>query len=269
MEKACFARICEIAYSASGIRIAAGKEGMVSARLGKRIRELGFGSANEYLGFLEQNRESEVVQLLDLLSTNVTHFFRESEHFDFVSQTVHDWLAQGQKRFRFWSAASSTGEEPYTLAMTLRDTVRSMGRPVDVKLLATDISTRVLARAGEGRYPADSLEQIPPPLRRRYFRPEKTGGSKMWSVTDELREMIVFRRLNLSTPPFPMRGPLDIVFCRNVMFYFDAPIKEGLVGEIHRLLRPDGYLITGKSESVPALKGLFTRVGPAVYRKVA
>lgn len=265
MNPTAYEKLRRIVYDQSGITLKDGKTSMVAARISQRIRALNLEDELAYVEYVEQSLDQEIVQLLDVISTNVTSFFRENHHFDFVRQQMQQWLSQGQNRFRFWSAASSTGEEPYSLAMTLQDVISESGRKPDVKILATDISTRVLAHAERGEYSETQVEPVSAKLRSRYLgRAEQPGR---YRVSPSLRQMIVFRRMNLSQPPFPMRGPMDIIFCRNVMIYFDQKVRDGLLKEFHRLLRPDGYLIVGHAESLTQTKVEFSRVGSSVYRK--
>lgn len=266
MDSALFNKFREIVYENSGIALGEGKEALVCARVGKRMRALGVPDYRAYLQHIKQDESrEEIVQLLDAISTNVTSFFRESAHFDFVREAVSKWLAKGQRRFRFWSAACSTGEEPYSLAITLLETFG--GRSVDMKILATDISTRVLAHSREGIYEAEKLKQVPSPLRERYFQRVQEVRGVGYRVTDTLRDLVVFSRLNLATPPFPMRGPLDMIFCRNVMIYFDNAVRTRLLAEAHRLLKPGGYLIVGHAESLTGMMSNMKAVKPAVYVK--
>lgn len=256
----------ELIYDKSGISLSDGKEALVSARVGKRMRALGINDHQEYLRHVMQDDSGqEVVHLLDAISTNVTHFFREPDHFDFLELVVKKWLASGQSRFRIWCAASSTGEEPYTIAMTL---LESIDRNCDTKILATDISTRVLEEGRRGVYQANKLNQVPKVLKERYFDRNPKPGANTYTAKSVLKNMITFKRLNLSTPPFPMRGPLDMVFCRNVMIYFDSHVRRLLLEEIHRLLKPRGYLIVGHAESLIGFTEGFSSIQPSVYVKV-
>ena len=268
MNESCYERLCEIVYEQSGIRIRDGKMSMVAARIAKRLRALELESELEYVQYLERATGDEIVHLLDAISTNVTSFYRESHHFDVVKQAMQGWMRQGQSRFRLWSAACSTGEEPYTLAMTCRDVAQEQGRAGDIKILATDISTRVLAEAQAGIYHPKRVESIPPPLRKRHMETQHQGGEVVYHMHPALRQLIVFRRMNLSQPPFVMKGPMDIIFCRNVMIYFDAPVRDALLKEFHRLLRPDGYLMVGHSEGLTQSGHLFTRDGASTYRPI-
>jgi chemotaxis protein methyltransferase CheR len=264
MNSSVFQSIQKIVHDSSGIDLKEGKAQMVAARISQRLRELQLDDEAEYLEHLEQNAD-EMVQLLNVISTNVTRFFREKPHFDFTHRVVSQWLMQGQERIRFWSAASSAGQEPYSLLITIAEAARQTGRKADIRLLGTDISTRVLERAEAGEYDSNEIEGIPADLLKRYFTSTALSGGQCYQVKPVLRERAVFRRMNLNEPPFPMQGPLDMVFCCNVMIYFDANTKRRLLTEIHRLLRPDGYLIVSHTESLTGLTDLFRPVRPSIY----
>ena len=267
MDESTFNKFREIVYQRSGISLGNGKVALVSARVSKRMRALGINDFRKYLKFVTQDKSGEeIVHLLDVISTNVTSFFRESNHFDFLKTAVSEWLAQGQRRFRFWSAACSTGEEPYTMAMTLSETVT--GNSVDMKILATDISTRVLDTCRKGAYEGEKLKGIPLIFRERYFKQcRNNNGETLYMVNGALKNLIVFKRLNLSAHPFPMRGPFDVIFCRNVMIYFDNALRSSLLGEMHRLLKPNGYLMVGHSESLTGIASNFRVLKPSIYVK--
>jgi chemotaxis protein methyltransferase CheR len=265
MEAETFKAFQELAYAKAGIFLRQGKAALVQARLAKRLRELGLGSEREYLARLRaDDGGDEVVLFLDAISTNFTKFFREPDHFDSLREHVSELRAAGQRRFRFWSAACSSGEEPYTAAMVLDGLLEGC----DWKMLATDISTRVLTRAAEGIYNEEEIEPVSAALRSRYLEDAPRGGdgSPRWAVKARLRDRIVFRRLNLAGRPYPMSGPLDAVFCRNVMIYFDRPMREGLVGEFERLLRPGSPLYIGHSETLNGIPTRLRTERPSVYR---
>ncbi len=266
MEAATFNRFREIVYERSGISLGPNKESLVSARIGKRIRALALSDHNAYLQYVMEDRSGEeVIHLIDAISTNVTSFFRESAHFDFLAKVVAEWRARGQQRFRFWSAASSTGEEPYSMAITL---LEALGRSdSDVKILATDISTRVLEKCRAGEYKQDRMQSVPPLLRDRYFDCERHGHETVYVAKPALKRMITFTRINLAEPPFPMQGPFDAVFCRNVMIYFDNTVRSNLLAEIYRLVKPRGYLFVGHAESLTGMMSSFKTVEPSVYIK--
>jgi len=220
MDKRTFNAFREMVYDLSGISLGPGKEALVSARIGKRIRALGLKDHRDYLKYLHQDgAKEEIVHLVDAISTNVTSFFRENVHFEFLQNAVKTWLGAGQRRFRFWSAACSSGEEPYSLAMTLLESFN--GHRVDAKILATDISTKVLSASLQGTYEERKLGTVPASMKRQYFTEGRDGDQRTFTVAGMLKDLIVFRRLNLSQPPFPMTGPLDAILCRNVMIYFD------------------------------------------------
>ncbi len=261
-----FDKLRRIIYDQSGIRLQDGKMSLVASRIGRRLRDLSLESELEYIKHLEKAMDTEVVHLLDAISTNVTSFFRESHHFDMIRDAFKGWLEAGQTRFRFWSAASSTGEEPYSLAMTLDDVATRMSRQPDVKILATDISTRVLQEAKAGLYDEARIAGIPGSMRKRYLRKESDAGVTRYRMNPKLQSMILFKRMNLSQPPFPMKGPLDVILCRNVMIYFDQPVRDRLIAEFHRLLRSDGYLMVGHAESLTRATQMFDRGGNSVYR---
>ena len=252
-----------IAYQKAGIFLREGKAALVQARLAKRLRELGLGTEREYVERLRGDGGEEIVLFLDAISTNFTRFFREPDHFETLRESVLAARQAGQRKFRFWSAASSSGEEPYTMAMVLDPLLEGC----DWRILATDISTRVLARAVAGRYAAEEIDGIPPALLQRYLdRQAGDDGSATWVVRDHLKQHIVYRRLNLAARPFPMSGPLDAILCRNVMIYFDRPMRAGVVTEFERLLRPGCLLYIGHSETLNGLTTRFRTERPSVYR---
>jgi len=268
MDAAVFNEFQGIAYRQAGIVLNKGKESLVSARVAKRLRALELSGPSAYLEYLDRDESGEeLVRFLDAISTNFTNFFRERDHFDLLSKAVREWFDAGQRRFRIWSAASSTGEEPYSIVLTIREALDP--KAIDFRLLATDISTRVLQTARQGVYEESRLSSLT--RRQRAMHLELVGrsrtGAPTYQVRSELRRSVSFSRLNLSQPPFPMSGPFDFVFCRNVMIYFDRTVRQGLVSEIERLLRPDGILVTGHSETLTGLTTGFRALRPSVYVK--
>jgi len=264
MRESTFDRIREIVLSTSGISLSERKEALVGARVGKRMRALGIAGYDSYLMYLEDNN-AEVVGLLDAVSTNVTGFFREPHHFEFLRDEVDSWYSAGQRRFRFWCAACSTGEEPYSLAMVLKEALPYPDS--NVRILATDISTEVLAECEHGTYDSRRMEPVHTDLRRRWFSATGRGEGRAWEPRPQLRDMVVFRRMNLSTPPFPMTGPLDAILCRNVMIYFDDAVRSRLLEEAQRLLRPGGFFLVGHAESLAGMMSDLKYVKPSIYRK--
>jgi len=266
VNKKVFDQLRTIVYENCGISLSDNKMTLVSARINKRLRLLQLASYEDYLVYLKTDKTGEeLVRFLNVISTNTTHFFREPAHFEVLTCLLKEWSSRRQRRFRIWCAAASSGEEPYTLAMTVLENVK--GTDLDVKILATDISTEILAKAQTGIYQAEAVNGIPKHLLSQYFVKIREGASHYYQASDLIRGLITYRRLNLATPPFPMKGPFDVVFCRNVMIYFDNAVKKRLVDDIYRLLKPDGYLMTGHSESLTGLGTNFKSVQPAVYIK--
>lgn len=257
-----------LAYRNAGIALRDGKSALVSARIARRMRELGFVDPKDYLEHLESDRDGgEMVRFLDAITTNFTSFFREPVHFEHLAREARQCAERGIKRVRVWCAAAATGEEPYTLAMTLSEALKGTGS--DYKILATDLSTRALGFAARAQYEDSRLAQVPEALRKRYFSlvTSREQPGKWFNVLPELRERVVFGRLNLSTIPFPLRGEVDFVFCRNVMIYFDAPVRANLIEEIERLLKPGGLLFIAHSETLGGARRSFSVVSSSVYRK--
>jgi chemotaxis protein methyltransferase CheR len=266
MDKTTFDTLRQLVYEKAGININDNKVALVAARVGKRMRELSIADDKTYLDFLLNDESgTEIVQLLDVISTNVTSFFRESVHFDILGSVFEQWYAKGQRTFRFWSAASSSGEEPYTMAMTLLDKVN--GGKADIKILATDLSTRILAKCAKAVYSGPKVEPVPAHLLGRYFEKQGTGKDALFAVRQEVKDLVTFTRINLSMPPFPMSGPFDAVFCRNVMIYFDNAVRKRLLEDIYRLLKINGYLFVGHAESLTGILSGFKAVKPSVYIK--
>lgn len=260
-----FLNLSHLVYEQAGIRLGEKKEALLSARVGKRMRVLGLKTYEEYWRRLKNDKTGdEIIALLDHISTNVTYFYREEQHFDLLAERVRRLQASGQKRFRFWSAGCSTGEEPYSIAMAIYDVLKNTA---DVKILATDISTRVLKHANAGRYRASRIEKIPASCLSNYMMQNDTGGEATWEVIPEIRRWVHFARLNLSTVPYPMNGPFDVIFCRNVMIYFDNDVRRRLLAEMYRLLSPGGLLMVGHAESLSGMLSRFKSIKPSVYVK--
>lgn len=261
-----FDKFRKIIYEKSGVALKEYKKSLLCLRISKRMHSLKINDYENYLKYLLNDESGrEIIQLLDVISTNVTEFFRESDHFSFIQNVFRKWLDEGQKRFRFWSAACSTGEEPYSLAIALSEVSRT--EKIDLKILATDISTIALEKCKKGEYEEEKIKSMSPPLLNKYFTKYCKGGKNIYRVKDSLKRLIVFKRLNLSETPFPMHGPLDTIFCCNVMIYFDIPVRKKLIKEIYRLLRPEGYLIVGHAESLINITSDFKIVMPSVYLK--
>jgi len=263
LENDVYTSIRDIVYRKAGINLGSGKQALVQARLGKRLRALELPDHRAYLDYLLADTSGEeIVQLLDVISTNHTFFFRENDHFVMLNETLRSWVNSGTKKLRIWCAAASTGEEPYTLAMVSQDVCQ--GRGIDLRILATDISTRVLRICKEGVYGSEKMQEIPMDLRQRWWEPAAAGH---WSAKQELRNVLSFSRLNLMENPYPMKGPFDVIICRNVMIYFDKHGREKFVTEAIRLLRPGGILIVGHAESLAGIAHGLKTLKPSIYQK--
>lgn len=264
-----FEQFRDLIYEQSGISLASSKQTLLQSRIGKRMRTLNIGQEQDYLHRIVGDQSGEeIVFLLDAISTNVTYFYREPEHFDRLKTVLQQWLSEGRSRIRLWSAACSSGQEPYTMGMVASEVIRQSGKSgTDLRILATDISTKVLDAAIRGQYTEREIERVSSEDRSRYLRSAGGPQPAAYTVADELRQLITFRRLNLSQPPFPMRGPFDAIFCRNVMIYFDDPVRARLVAEMTRLLRPGGLLFIGHAESLLGITANLAAVAPSVYQK--
>ncbi len=266
MDRKTFDRLRSIVYEKSGIAINPNKTALVAARIAKRMRQLTIDNTKAYLKrVIEDETGEEVVHLLDAIATNVTSFFRERDHFDLLADLISQMLAEGRTRFRFWSAAASSGEEPYSIAMTVLDVLGE--RNADVRILATDISTKILDKCSKGLYDEKHIAMVPSHYLRRFFRCYCAGENKQYEVTDEIKRMVSVARLNLSQPPFPMKGPFDVIFLRNVMIYFDNTVRQRLLSECYRLLGEKGYLFVGHAETLTGLISDFRPIAPSVYVK--
>jgi chemotaxis protein methyltransferase CheR len=250
----------------SGISLKEGKESLLEARISKRMRELGLESPDDYFDFLKKEGDSdEMVLFIDAISTNVTNFFREPQHFQVLEEVTKLWASRGQKKFRIWCAASSTGQEPYTIAMTVANSLDLANS--DVKILASDICTKVLATAKKGVYNHKELAAIPHHLQMAHTR--SIPNSSSFEFDEKVKSLVTYARLNLSVRPYPMSGPFDFIFCRNVMIYFDTTLRNQIATEAYRLLKPGGIFFVGHSETLTNCPVPFTTVMPSVYRKAS
>lgn len=260
-----FKRFSDLVYHKCGINLHDGKKTLVRARLGKRLRQGGFKDFNAYYRFVSKGQnEQELVQLLDAISTNLTSFFREEKHFDFLKERLFPALLEkSQRKIRVWSAGCSSGEEPYSLAMCTFEYF-GLNNGLDISILASDISTRVLSQAQKGVYRQERILNIKEPLLRKYF--QKGAGRQMGNVRVKafVRDRIRFERINLMEP-FPFKEKFDIIFCRNVMIYFDKSTQERLVNKFYEALGTGGYLFIGHSESLTGVNHPFKYTMPTVY----
>lgn len=259
-----FREISRIIYQQCGISLKSGKEALVRARLMKRLRALQIPSVKEYMALISSEKgRTEIETLVDVMTTNKTSFFRESAHFDYLAEEILPGL--DQRRLRFWSAACSSGEEPYTLAMVLREAIPSIDQK-DVLILSTDISTEMLETARAGIYPHDRMAGIPRPLVQKYFERNASSTEHSYRAGPGLRKLTRLAPLNLMQA-WPMKGPFNVIFCRNVMIYFDRPTQQRLVNRFWDLLEPGGFLFVGHSEGLSGIRHEFQYMKPAVYKK--
>lgn len=267
-----FKRFSALVYEKCGIRLRKGKKELVRSRLGKRLREGGFKDFKTYYRFLtEDGSGNELVKMLDAISTNLTSFFREERHFDFLQKSIFpnyvaDREAGSHNRRLFWSAGCSSGEEPYSLAMCLLEYFGD-GTDHDNKVFATDISTKVLSQAKTGVYRATRLDKVPNSLLRKYFHRGYGKQEGHFRVKPLLKEVIQFRRLNLMEP-FAFKEDFDLILCRNVMIYFDRSTQAALVNKFYDALRDGGYLFVGASETLTGVDHGFTFIKPSIYCKL-
>ena len=256
-----FERVRSLIYDCAGISLSAAKRDMVYSRLARRLRAVGMDSFERYLDRVESGDARECEAFTNALTTNLTAFFREPHHFPLLAEHLRQ--AEYGRPLTIWCSAASTGEEPYSIAMTVVETFGGFSPPV--RILASDVDTQVLATAEAGEYTADRVEKMDPARLRRFFLRGKGPNADRVRVRDELRSLITFRQVNLLHGAWPIRGPLDVIFCRNVMIYFDKPTQLRVLERFAPLLRPDGLLFAGHSESFHNATHLFRLRGKTVY----
>lgn len=266
-----FNRLSLFIYKQCGIKMPITKKTMLEARLQKRLRVLPFNSFREYCDYLfsQKGLDEELILMIDLVTTNKTDFFRESEHFEYlVNQALPEWERRtGGRRLTLWSAGCSTGEEPYTLSMVL-SSYADTHPGFSFSILATDISTRVLEKAKAAVYEEEKVEPVPMQMKKKYLMKSKDRSNPLVRIVPELREKVSFRRLNFMDSDFAMREKMEIIFCRNVIIYFDRPTQERLLNQFCKQLSPGGYVFMGHSETLSGLDVPLTSVFPTVYRKL-
>ena len=266
-----FASLSRFIYEQCGIKMPEAKKTMLEGRLQKRLRHLGLKSFADYIDYLfgPEGMERELVPMIDLVTTNKTDFFREPDHFDYLRDRVlPEWCERYPlRRLLVWSAGCSTGQEPYTLAMVLSD-FAALHKGFDFQILATDISTRVLEQARRAVYSESVLDPVPPVMKSRYLLRSKDRTSGLARIVPELRAKLKLRRLNFLDEDFGLREHLDIIFCRNVIIYFDRQTQTRLLQKFYSHLRMGGHIFMGHSETLSGLDVKLVSVAPTVYRKV-
>ncbi|HQO40785.1 MAG TPA: protein-glutamate O-methyltransferase [Spirochaetota bacterium] len=264
-----FEKISRLVYEQCGINLHAGKKELVKARLSKRLREGSFDSFSDYFRYVTtEEGTDELISMIDSLSTNLTYFFREDKHFKKLSSifSAIKTGAQPPSQLKIWSAGCSTGEEPYTIAMTVFDYYGRRQMP-ELLLLATDIDTQVLGKARVGTYPGERLAAVDENVISTYFNSDGADPCN-YTVKDFVRSKIYFRRLNLLQDEYPMKKQFDIIFCRNVIIYFDRETQTRLFANFYRYLKDDGYMLIGHSENITSITDRFSLAGRTIYRKV-
>ncbi|ESQ92808.1 CheR family methyltransferase [Asticcacaulis benevestitus] len=260
-----FQTIAELVHRHAGIVLGPSKRSMVYSRLSRRLRELNLKRFDDYCRLLQAPEgANEFLAFSNAMTTNLTRFFREKHHFDFLQGTIIPKIKQSadERRLRIWSAGCSSGEEPYSIAMTLLEHFPELSR-WDARILATDLDTNMLSHGSKGLYAHDALGDVPKPYHERYF----TATSAGLVAKEGMRKLIAFKSLNL-LEKWPIKGPFDVIFCRNVMIYFDNPTKNDLVRRYAKLLRVGGWLVVGHSETLLDQQSLFKSCGRTIYQKV-
>lgn len=257
-----FSRVQALIYQRAGISLHDGKHAMVYSRLSRRLRETGHQSFKAYLSWLEAQDGAEWQEFINALTTNLTSFFREHHHFQVFSE--HLKAHKEHSHWRVWCSAASTGEEPYSILMTAVD---ALGANAPFKLMASDIDSKVLAMASQGVYRLENLKNVTESQLQRYFLKGKASNSGMVRVKPELQRMVEFIMVNLVRDDWPFREPFDMVFCRNVMIYFDAPTQRKVLERIYRVMVPGGLLFVGHAENFSESRDLFVLKGKTVYER--
>lgn len=268
-----FAFLCKFVYDYTGIVLNDNKREMVYRRLTRIVRERELSSFSEYCQLLKQQGEQEKDYFINAITTNLTSFFREQHHFDYLVNEEFPRLMKektvqknGKKRLRIWSSASSTGEEPYSIAISVMEAIEDKLSSWDVKILATDIDSNVLASGKSGIYEVRRIEDLSEQFKQRYFHRGVGNNANKVRVDKKLSDLLTFKQLNL-LHGWPMTGKFDVIFCRNVIIYFDKPTQQDLFARYYNLLTPGGLLMLGHSENLGEFQQHFTTVGRTIFRK--
>jgi chemotaxis protein methyltransferase CheR len=264
-----FKRLAELIQGYSGIKMPANKRTMLEGRLRRRMRATHIPTLNDYCAYLfdDDGLETEIVHLIDAVTTNKTEFFREPAHFQFLRASALPAIAKaGRREIKAWSAACSTGAEPYTLAMVLED-YRRTHRNQDYSILCTDLCTQVLNQAVAGVFSEQMIEPVEMDLRRRYVMRAKDASRGLVRIVPELRSKLAFARLNLMDEAYPVDGDMDLIFCRNILIYFDKPTQSKVLRQLCDHLRPGGYLFLGHSESIVGIDLPVVQIANTVFQR--
>ena len=262
-----FNKLREIVYKEAGIKLSDVKKVLVQSRLLKRLRELKIVSFSDYYDYLIANYETEKINFINLITTNKTDFFREKDHFEFMKDVIlPDIERKNLTELRIWSAGCSSGEEPYTIAMVVKEYFKNK-KPPEILILATDIDTQVLEKAKSGLYSEEHISPVEEKYIKSYFFKEVINGEIYYRIRESLKECVYFRRLNLLQEQYPMKRQFDIIFCRNVIIYFDRDSQRKLFDKFYNYLKDDGYLLIGHSENITNVTDKFILHGRTIYRK--
>ena len=264
----------DLVYKQSGINLGDNKQHLVKTRLQKIMRKLNMKTFKEYYDYIVKSADnSQLIELIDAITTNHTHFFREQDHFRYlvnyiIPEIISRKRLSGENRIRAWCCATSSGEEPYTIMMCLLETIANI-QEFDFKFLCTDISPKVLTIAVNGLYNEEKVKNIPKPFLSKYFDKTDKKGESIYQVKSILKDYLRFRLFNLMTAQFPFKGKFDFIFCRNVMIYFDTPTREALLSKLLNYLVPGGFLFIGHSENITMnVKNRLKIIAPAIYEKI-
>ena len=263
-----FQRLQKLVAHHTGISLADSKRDLVYGRLSRRLRSLGFERFDQYIALLNDDPGAELEHFTNAITTNLTSFFREKHHFEYLAKNIVPALLQRYRttgRIRIWSAGCSTGEEPYSLAMTLRETIPDIDK-LDLRILASDLDSDVVRTAASGIYPLSSIKGLDQQRCRRWFRRGTGPHEGMARVIPEIQNMIAFRQLNLMQE-WPMQGPFDVIFCRNVVIYFDKETQSRLFERFAAIVQPDGHLVVGHSETLNSCCDRFKLIDKTIYRR--
>lgn len=267
-----FSRIAEFIEKNVGIKMPPQKKIMVQSRLQARLKATGYRDFDSYIAHafsVGSQSDEEIALMIDVLTTNLTSFFRENPHFDYMTGTVLPALAEaGRDVVDIWSAACSSGEEPYTLCIVLQEFMRTHKKSFrDYRILGTDISSRVLDKAVNAVYPMDTVENLPFDIKKRYFLRSRDAAKNLVRVKPELRRHVTLERLNFMDGTYPVRTQKDIIFCRNALIYFDKPTQEAVIRKLLAHLVPGGHLFLGHSETIFGMDLPLVTVGPTIFQK--
>lgn len=261
-----FETILKFVHKNFGIDLSKKKQ-LIESRLTSTVLSMGFTDFSQYAQYITTTKnQADIEVLLNKLTTNYTYFMREKQHFDYFTHTILPYLISKKKNkvLSIWSAGCSSGEEPYTLTMLIQDYLGKQAAAWDTRILATDISQNVLSTAMKGEYPIESLKDVPVHWKQEYFKP--VPGTDHMAVTPKVKNNVIFRTFNLMQP-IRFKIPFDVIFCRNVMIYFDQPTKDALVQRFFQATNPGGYLLIGHSESINRTAVPYQYIMPATYRK--